>query len=216
MIKSNYINVSEFAQYNSELDLSLYTAITISGMISRASAEMDNFLNYSLGVEEIVAEKSEAMVSNNGNLVIYTRKVPIISVSSIKLKLGTVSLNLNLTDGNGNPRYDIPARARSVTYPYQEISMTGVFSVRNFYQLRGVELFSQIDYRAGFETIPDDLKDACNLWAKDIFMRSTNPMDLRGISQGAITMYFRDKDDSGDGAYMRQAKNILQSYKKVT
>ena len=214
---ANYITVTEFQTMNPEIDFTNYTDTTISGMISRASQSMDNFLQYSLGIESVVGEKTEAMVSNQGNLVIYTRKFPIVEVSAIKLKLGTVHLDLTLTDGSGNPRYDIPSRGRSVTYPYQEISMTGVFSVRTFYQLRGVEVFSVIDYVAGYSDIPNDIKEACNLWTKDVFMRQANPMDIKEAYQGAIRVQYRDRDnDSGDGTYMKQAKSILQSYRKFT
>lgn len=215
MNKVNYISTSEWESMNPELDLSGYTDATISGMISRASVGMNNYLQYSLGVEEIVDEKNEAMVSSKGNLIIYTRKFPIVSVSAISLKLGTVHLDLNLADGGGNPRYDIPSRGRSITYPYQEIAMTGVFSIRNFYQMRDLELFSKISYRAGYDVIPDDIKDACNLWTKDIFNRQTNPMELSGLIQGAIRMDFKDKNSDGDGIFLRQAKNILQSYRRA-
>ena len=212
-----YISVTEFKQYNPEIDFSNYTDPTISGMIQRASAQIDNFLQYSLTIEDVTNETNEAMVSSNGNLVIYTRKFPVQSVASISLKLGTVHLDLNLTDGSGNPRYDIPSRGRSITYPYQEISMTGVFSIRNFLQLRDREIFSKIAYRAGYETIPDDIKDACNLWTKDIFIRQANPMDIRSVNQGGIAMSFRDRGgdlDNGDSTWIKQAKSILQSYRK--
>ena len=192
---------------------------TISGMISRASAQIDNYLQYSLTVEDIVGETGEAIVSSNGNLMIFTRKFPVQTVSAIQLKLGTVHLDLTMTDAAGNPRYDVPSRGRSILYPFQEISMTGVFSIRNFYQLRDREIYAKVNYRAGYTTIPDDLKDACNLWTKDIFIRQANPMDLSSVNQGGISMAFRSRGgdlDNGDSTWVKQAKSILQSYRKFT
>jgi len=217
MNTANYITVTEFKNMNPEVDFSPYTDVTLSGMISRASQNIDNYLQYSLGIEQISNEKAESMITNQGNLVVYTRKFPIQSVSAIQLKLGTVNLNLNMTDSNGNARYDIPSRGRYVMYPYQEISMTGVFSIRNFYQLRGIELFSVISYVAGYSTIPNDLKDAVNLWAKDIFIRQVNPMEVKSTAQGAVSVTYNDRDAvSGDSNYVKQAKSILQSYRKFT
>lgn len=215
MNTANYITVTEFQDFNPELDFTNYTNATISGMISRASQEVDDYLEYSLGVEEISNEKSECVISNNGNLMIYTKKMPIISVSSISLKLGTTSLNLSLTDSSGNDRYDIPTRARYILYPYQELAITGAFSIRNFYQLRNAEIFTKVSYRAGYTTIPHSIKDAVNLWTKEIFTRQSNPMDIKSSSQGAVNVSFRDKDERGDGSFIKQAKTILQDYKKV-
>lgn len=217
MNSANYITVAEFQTMNPELDFTGFSDPTISGMIRTASQGMDNYLQYSLAVEDIVAEKNEALVNSHGNLMIFTRKFPIISVSAVSLKLGTVNTDLSLTDGAGNARYEIPDRARNIVYPYQELAFTGTFSIRNFYAIRGLQIYTKVSYRAGFVTIPDDVKDACSLWTRDIFTRQANPMDLKSINQGAISMSFRDLDpDTGDARWLKQAKSILSSYKKYT
>ena len=219
MIKANYLTVNEFKNFNPEVDFTNYNDTTISGMISRASANIDNYLQYSLAVEDIVDEKNEAIVSSNGNLMIYTTKYPIISVAAISLKLGTAHIDLSLVDGAGNARYDIPVRARNILYPYQEIAFTGTLSVRNFFSLRNMQIFTKTSYRAGYDTIPDDLKDAVNLWTKDIFIRQSNPMDLVSASQGAVSMQFKNRalnPDSEDSKWIQDAKGILQSYRKYT
>jgi len=214
MQEANYISITEFQQMNPELDFTGYDNTTISGMITRASRFMDNYLQYSLTIENVQNEKTEASISADGNLIVFTRKFPIVEVTAIALKLGTVQLDLNLTDGNGNARYEIPSRARSILYPYQEISMTGTFSIRNFYQLREREIYTMTSYRAGYETIPDDLKDACSLLAKDVFIRQSNPMDLKSVSQGAVAMSWNDRSETGDTVWKKQAKDILNSYRK--
>jgi hypothetical protein len=104
-----YLSVQNFKDNNPELDFTSYPDPTISGMIVRASASVDNFLHYSLSVENITDEVSEAYATTDGNLRIFPRKIPIISVSEIELKLGTYSTSLSLTDSAGTARYDIPA-----------------------------------------------------------------------------------------------------------
>ena len=93
-------------------------------------------------------------------------------------------------------------------YPYQEVAMTGTFSIRNFFQLRDREIFTYISYMAGYATIPNDIKDACGLWARDIFVRTANPMDVKSVTQGAVSMTFRDRGgdlDNGDSTWVKQA-----------
>lgn len=219
MIRANYITTSEFQDMNQELDMSMYSDTTISGMIKRASMEIDQFLSYSLSAENIVLEANETIVTTNGNLMIYPAKFPILQVNAIQLKLGTAKIDLSLVDGNGQPRYDIPWRERSIIYPYQEIAFTGTLSIRNFYAMRGMQILTRLSYRAGFETIPDDVKDACSLWTRDMFIRQANPMDLLGMTQGTITTSFKGKaaqDDPEDSRWLKQAKSILQSYLRLT
>lgn len=216
MIKANYLTVTEFQDMNPELDFTNYTAATISGMVQRASANVDNFLNYSLSVENVSNELNEAVVSSNGNLMIYTKKLNVQEVTGITLKLGTVSVDLSLEDGNGNNRYDISPRGEYIIYPYQELSLTGTFSIRNFYQLRGVQIFTKTSYRAGYTDVPSDIKDAVNLWTKDIFVRQSNPTNLSSMSQGAISMSYSRKNESGDSNLVQEAKALLRPYLRIT
>ena len=210
---ASYISVTEFQQYNPELDFTAYSTATLSGVISRASKWVDNFAQTPLDLRAVTNEKTEAVVNSNGNLIIHTRQYPIQSVSAISLKLGTASYTLSLADGNGTARYDIGSRGTYILYPFQEVAFTGTLSIRNFYQLRNVNIFSVISYIAGYETIPDDIKDACNLIAKDIFIRQSNPMDLSNLTQGGITVSYRPRDD-GDSDSVRDAKQILQDYRR--
>lgn len=215
----NYITVTEFKNMNPEIDFTNYPDSTISGMISRGSAAVDGFLHMSLQLEDISGEKNEVIINSRGNLIVYTRKNPIVSISSLQLKLGTVTFNLNLYDGNGAERFEIPSRANYILYPYQEIAFSGAFSVRNFYQMRNVNLMSVCSYRAGYETIPSDIKDAVNLWTKDIFIRQANPMDLSSANQGAVSMTYKNRAGSEygeDSKWVRDAKALLAPYIRVT
>lgn len=211
MNSAPYISVTEFKTFNPELDFTNYVDTTISGMITRASAYVDNFLQYSLSVEDISNEVNESLVDSDGNLMIYTKKVPIQSVSGITLKMGTYSTDLSLTSGSDN-RYDITAEGRYVLYPYQEVTLTGTVVIRDFFSIRSRKLLTKVSYRAGYETIPNDIKDAVNLLTKDIFIRQANPMDLSSVSQGGISMSYRDRTD-GRSDMALDAERILESYK---
>jgi len=142
MNEANYITVEEFKDWNPEIDFGQYADTTISGMIKRASKRIDTYLGYSLKIETLSDEQIEtAAVSSDGDLLIFPRKIPIVSISAIKLKLGSYESSLDLTDGNGNAMYDIPEPRHYILYPYQEIQLTGKVSIRNFYDLRQKTFF---------------------------------------------------------------------------
>ena len=212
MNKANYITVNEFENWNTETDFSDFSSITLSGMISRASRWVDSYLNYSLSIEDIT-EKLETRITPDHDLVIFTRKIPIVSVSSLKLVLGTYSFGLSLEESDGTKRYDIPDPKHYILYPFWQLSGQGYLNVRKYLEMRYRTVFTEISYRAGYETIPDDIKDAVNLITKDIFNRQTNPMLLNSIVQGGITMsYGRSR---GESDYIKEAKVILDRYKRV-
>lgn len=212
MIKANYISTDEFKSWNPETDLSAYNVTTLSGMITRASAWVDDHLNYSLKVENITNEiNSDAKITSDGDLVIFPKKIPIVSVSKIELKLGSYASELSLTDGDGNLLYDIPDPEHHILYPFQTIQATGTLSISSFYDLRTRQFYVRLTYRAGYATIPDAIKDATNLVVMDILVRAKNPIRARNVSQGGISMAFK----VGDSGLILDAKRLLDSYKKV-
>ena len=208
MLKANYITTSEFQTMNPDIDFSNIPAATISGMISRGSRLVDNYLNYSLALETIAGEKSQAVINSDGDLVLFPQKLPIQSLQSAVIKKGSYSMNLILNDGAGNPVYDIVGQR--IIFPFQQMQTTGTFSIRNFYQLRERLFWTLISYTAGYDTIPDDLKDACNLMTKDIWARQANPIGIKKMTQGAISMEYSQKD--GDSDMVTDAKSILDNY----
>ena len=215
-IVTNYITTTEFANFNPETDMSGYTDATLSGMIARASAYVDNYLNYSLGIGQVQNEIAEAVVSSDGALVIYVSKYPVQSVQTINLLIGSYTVGLTLTDGLGVSRVQLPFRGRSIVYPYQELAWTGTMSIRNFFDIRNRDVYTQTSYTAGYATIPNDLKDAVNLLTKEIFMRQANPQNLSYMTQGAIRVQFKDiLRDDGKSLNVIQADNILNAYKRV-
>lgn len=216
MEKANYISTTEFQDWNPETDFTNFTTVTLSGMITRASDWIDKFLGYSLKVEDITGEKQDAIINSDGDLVIYTRKIPIVSVSQIKLVLGTYDYTLDLESGSGEAKYDIPDPANKIYYPIYELSGSGegYLDLQKFLSFRSRRIFAKVNYRAGYATIPDAIKDAVNLVAKDIFMRQVNPMNLKSASQGGITMVYADQE-AGESDLIKDAMRILQPYRKV-
>ena len=208
MNKENYLSVDEFKEFNPEIDFSAYEIATLSGMITRASAWVDNYLNYSLKVEDITDELAEANVTTDGDLMIFTRKIPIVSVSKIGLKLGEYDTSLEIEDSSGNKYYDIPEPQHHILYPFQQLQLTGKVALKNLLQVRTRLYFTQVSYRAGYETIPDAIKDAVNLVTKDIFQRQRNPVGVSGVSQGGISITYR----AGESVLLKDAKRLLEPY----
>lgn len=213
MNKSNYISATEFQNWNPETDFSAYSAPTLSGMITRAADWVDEFLGYSLKVEDISNELSKANATPDGDLLIFTKKIPIISVSGIALKLGTFVSSLSLEESDGSAKYDIPEPNYHIRYPYSQIELSGTVSISDFFQTRSRHYFVRTSYKAGYYTIPSTIKDAINLVAKDIFMRQTNPMDLSSVSQGAIRMAYR-KQEGGKSDFIKDAIRLLEPFRK--
>ena len=212
----NYITPAEFEQFNPELDFSQYTNATISGMISRASKYMDSYLQYTLQLEAVVDEKAEAVVNSTGELVVYTRKLNIQSVQSIKLNVGPTAVELQLLNGNGQSNVQIPSRRTSMVYPWMPFAWTGTVAITNFFSIRSWDIYATVAYTAGYADIPDDLKDACNLLTKDIFIRQSNPQNLSSMRQGGISMSFNTNNNPEGKSWMKlQAESMMNEYKRV-
>lgn len=209
---SNYLNQTDFRSLNPTLDLSSYTDATVSGIISRVCAQVDNYLNYSLGLESITNEKSVGYISSKGDLVIFPRKKPVLSVSSIELVKGTESINLVLTNGSLN-KYDIPSDQASIVYPGYELSTNSVSTLANFAELRGKLFYTQIDYVAGYQTIPDDILEAIDLLAKARFAANMNAGGASRVRQGEIEISY---GNGGRNEFESDAYSILNKYKRVT
>ena len=209
-MEQSYITIDEFKNANPETNFAQYSDATISGMIRTASSHMDDYVFHSLGLQTITDETSEAMVNSDGDLIIHPKEKPIQSISSIVIKLGNYSNNITLVDGSGNAIYEIPEPKNYILFPISQIMMMGSLFVTNFYQMRSRQFMTKISYVAGYATIPNNIKDACNLWTKDIFIRQSNPMGLGSVSQGGITMNYKE----GESEYLKQAKDILKSERK--
>lgn len=210
----NYISTTQFKAYNPEVDVTLYSNTTLSGMISRASNEIDDFLGYSLLREDITTEKLEGMVDSDNNLVIITHKRPINSISEVKIVKGTYSGTIDLTDGAGNTKYDISRKKERVVFPGADITMTTV-SIIDWGALRTTNFWVTISYNAGYYgyEIPEPIQQATQLWVMDIIARKQNISGATSIRQGGIAMTFASK--TGESDLIKDAKGRLRHYRRV-
>lgn len=215
-VTANYISVNELHTYAPEVYTSIsgtYTETTLSGMIGRASAMVDSYLGYTLPVE-VLTEKIEGMVDSDGNLVVYTRKRPITAVSAISIKKGNDEINLTLGDA-GQQKYDIPEPKVRIVYPNAELSASSVSTIANFYELRTTSFFTETTYTAGFETIPDDIKEATTLFVREILSRRSNTVGASRISQGGISISYESRGGTKSDL-VSDAENILSPYRRLT
>lgn len=215
MTDSNLLTVAEFGQFAPEVDTSQYDAATISGMIGQATKAATDYLEYTPYAEDIVDELARGMITTEGDLLIFPQKVPIQSVSSIGITKGTVTINLNLTV-NGLNRFNLDFSKRNIRYPYQEISIQGQVLFTNFYQLRNTHFYTKISYRGGWEVadLPETIKRAVVLFAKDILVGQYNPQGASSIRQGAVAFTFASGQD-GESKLVKDAKRLLNPYRRI-
>jgi hypothetical protein len=208
-----FVSNDEFRAATPGLDLSQYTETTLSGVLLRATARAERFLEYSLPFESISSEKAEGEITSLGELIVFPRKYPVRTVSAVSIVKGSFSSALTLDN------YDIPSRADEIVFSTADIELQN-FSVIDFDQLRNEDFYVVISYTAGYYMYdrPQDLIDAIILMARDEVARNLNPGGASEIKQGAVTIKYKDKTDIQDGKsdLVRDAEAILQTYKRVS
>lgn len=205
----NYLSVSDFTSFNPLLDVSAYPTTTLSGVIARVEKKVDNYLGYSLNVEDVVDEKCEGYIDSNQDLLVFTTKTPIISVSSLKIVKGTTSIDLTLTAGGEN-KYDIPNGDYSIRYGGAEAVTSGV-SLISFAELRRHQFYTLVSYRAGWTTIPEDVLEAVSLLTKSSLASNKNTGGASRIRQGGVEIQY---SDTGTDQFENDAYKILNDYKR--
>ena len=207
----NFISNDEFRNMNPNLDLSKYTETTLSGVITRATAKVENYLEYTLPYETITDEKIEGYINSNYDLVIYPRKYPIDSVSSIKIVKGTYSGEINLTTTN----YDIPSREDEINISGASLALDTV-SMLDLETLRHNDFYVEITYNAGYQMYdrPQFLIDAINLYAKDEVSRALNASGASEVRQGGVTIKYANSKGKSD--FIQDAETLLLTLKRVT
>ena len=195
-ITANYISVNDLHTLAPELYTSIsgiYNEVTLSGIITQASARVDQYLGYTLPIETIANEKNDGLVDSGANLVIYTRKRPIENVTGVDLRKGNDVITLSLTS-SGNDKFDIPEPKVSFIYPNAELSTSSVSTIANFFEIRDNKFYTITDYRAGYETIPQTMKEATLLYVREILGRRLNTAGASSISQGSLSITYSQRD----------------------
>ncbi|MHA1842387.1 MAG: hypothetical protein ACTSYW_10475 [Candidatus Heimdallarchaeota archaeon] len=183
-----------------EKQVNLYTGYTTSSGVLR---------------EEITGEMAVSHIDEEGNLMIFPRKIPIVSVSKIELWKGTDSLSLDLTDDDGDTKYNIPTTADYILYPSYELSVTGTSLIKDFFDVKFTKFFTKIDYIAGYATVPEPIRQATVNLVADIIMRHANKEGLEAITQGRISKrwFARRGKYSGKSDFVLDAEELMRPYK---
>lgn len=215
MTDYNLITVTEFQANVPELDLSQYDAPTISGMISRASKMVSDYLLFTPLQETIVDEVKTAMIDSMGDLVIFPNKIPVVSVSGISIMKGATTVEINLLDGNNTPKYNVDYSGRHIRYPNGELTLQGVPIFTDFMALRGTQFYTKITYTAGWtpSSLPQTIKEACYLFMRDIVSKKFNITGATELSQGGVS--YRFSNSSGKSKFQTEAEKLLNPYRRV-
>lgn len=210
----NLITIEEFNKYAPEIDLSRYDSPTISGFISMASEKVADYLEYDPIASNVVDETKTARITSEGDLLIFPNKLPVQSLSSLSLIKGTTEIVVSLTDGTNN-RYNIDYTRRNIRVAGNNMVVTGYPVIPNFYALRGLQFYTKISYRAGYEPsqLPQIMKLATVLFAKDILSGTTNTTGARRIRQGGIELEYFDKN--GESDLVTDAQRLLSQYRRI-
>ena len=215
MTSSNLITVTQFAQFAPEVDTSKYDAPTISGLISAASQQVSDYLQFTPLAEDITNELRTAMIDTSGDLVIFPIKVPVISLSSLAITKGSVSIDIQLLNSAGVAKYNIDYTQRSIRYPFGEITLQGVPVFTDFYSLRGNQIYSKISYRGGYEAsaLPSPIVQATVLITKDLMSTAYNLTGATSLTQGGLSFSFGQGAESRN---MMMAKKLLNPYRRIS
>jgi hypothetical protein len=206
----NFISTAEFRAMNVGLDLSKYDETTLSGVLSRATNKVEDFIGYTLPFETITNEKSEGHVNSNNDLVIFPRKYPVESLISAKIVKGSFESTINLSTGN----YDIPSRKDEICIAGDSISLDTV-TLLDFDTLRLTDFYMVISYTAGYQMSdrPPQLIDAINLYARDEINRSLNTSGAYEVRQGGVSIKYGNSKGQSDN--LSDANDILATFKRV-
>ncbi len=160
--------------------------------------------------EQITGEMAISHVDGESNLMIFPRKIPIISLSNVQLLKGTSNITLNLVN-QGITRYNIPTTADYILYPDWEMSLSGASIISSFGYIKYTKFFSKIDYIAGFAEVPADIRLATTNLVADMVMRHSNKEGLTSITQGKVSKRWQGRDNQSD--FVRDAYDLLKNYR---
>lgn len=200
---SGYISVEEFKFLNPHLDLSLYSDATISGLIHLATQRVDDFLGYTLPIEDIESERIPGAINSEGDLEVWVTKIPIEEVKELRIVRGTLSITLAL-EADGKRKYHLPENfAPPILYPSSEFSVEALISPFNL--RRG--WFFEVSYRAGYESVPAPVKMATSYLVKEMMAERFNPGGFENLSEGSVRL--------SRSVFSQEAEALLRSYRRL-
>lgn len=188
----------------------------VNDWISAAEKMVNTYTGYTTasGIlnEAIVDEVGEGMIDSEANLMLFPRKVPLNSISSLQLVKGSDSLTISLTNGNGDPKYNIPTHKKYLLYPDYELTITGSSIISSFGDIRNNKFFYKISYIAGFTEVPANIRLATTNFVADVVMRHSNKEALAAITQGKVSKRWQERKDGHSDFYL-DAIELLNPYR---
>lgn len=209
----NYITVNELKTEYPDADVSKYSDATLSGFITRASASVDDFVEYSFDEETITDELVDGNIDEDRNIVLFPRKIPINNLTSLSIVKGSTSIDINLQDGADTDIFNIPSSKDMVLIPLGKITLNSV-SVVDLDSLRTTKFLYKLSYTAGFSSIPGEVKDATGLLVLEKLSKGMNLSGAQSVSEGGISISYSNRKGKSD--FVSDAERLLFKYKKVT
>lgn len=214
--------------YADEVDIENFLLIDIDNTFSAqvedwiAAAEdvVNNYTGYTTAsgiyAEEFIDEIStRSSVDALGNLKVFPRKAPLISVSSLGFTRGTSNTSVSLLSGT-TPRYQIPESGQYLYYPGSEFTMTGNQSfLGGFREARYGAYFTKMSYVAGYRTTPAAIRLATVNLVADTIQKHKNKDGLEQLTQGRVTQRWRQRR-GGTSDFYQDAMNLLKPYRMAS
>lgn len=209
----NYITQAEFVAEHPEIDITPFSAATISGMIATASEYVDNFCQVdSFALSIVTGEKSKAIINKDGDILVFPRRLPVSDISSVQIHRGSLNITLTLTFG-GTTLWDIPAGGQYVVFPSAYMTQVGTFQIYDMRELRNVGGFAILSYTGGYSeaNMPRSIKKATMLLLREQLTRRLNVVGASEIQQGGIRIKYSNRDD-GKSDNVQDAENLLRDF----
>jgi hypothetical protein len=208
-----YITREELKRLYPTVDYTIYSDATLDEILEFATEKVDDYCEQSFGVETLTDEISKAFIDSDNSLIIFPRKVPLISISAVSIVKGSAEVDITLTNGLNQNIYTIPSSADRIIFPIGDISLQSV-SILDFGTLRNVDFYSKITYQAGYATIPPVIKEATALFALESITRNLNITGASSVSQGGISISYGS--NGGSTKLSNEAQRLLAGFVKVT
>jgi len=201
----NLITAQEVSDYLPDLDLSSFSAPTISGMISRASqyvigyCEVDGFLKTA-----VTSEREKTRINPEGDLIVSFRRRPVEqgAVSALRLKTVESAIDLSLTGSSGSDIYYIPTGGAYMVYPSNFLIALGY----GLLSVRYANTRYEVDYTGGYDAIPADIKEATSLIFRNMATRKIMPGGATSFRQGNFSV---SVSNDGVSPLIKEAQEIL-------
>ena len=215
MIDVNLITQADFQALAPGVDISQYTPVTISGLISVASSMVSDYLLFTPAKENVVNEIRDGKISPQGDLIIYVAKPPVTAVQAVAFTKGSSTVNMVLQDGNGNNKFNIDVFQRKIVFPYYEVTLTGIPIFVDFFNLRGTYFFSSTSYTGGWDTnaMPMPIKMAVVYYMRDLMGKDYNQAGADSIHEGGLGMTFTNQ--LGKSRFVVEAERLLRPYRRI-